>query len=150
MDALIRPAIDGDFPALVEMGRAFNEEAGYADSIPFDAASFGRTLKVLAEVKLLLVADKGDGPIGMAGADVAPSICNHSVLMAREAFWYVMPGQRNGVGGRLLRALERCAKAYGAQFFDAIAEEGHRNVPLDRIYRGNQYALAEHTYRKAL
>lgn len=150
MDAVIRPAIDGDLPALLEMGSAFNIEAGYADDVPFDGESFGRTLQALAKARLLLVAEKDGLVIGMAGADVAPAICNHSILLSREAFWYVLPEHRKGLGSQILHALEGCAKAYGARIFDVIAEEGKRSLALARLYRARGYSPAEITFRKVL
>lgn len=150
MDTVIRQATERDFDALLEMGRAFNIEAGYAEDVPFDRPSFARTLEALAKANLLLVADKGSGAIGMAGADVAPAICNHSVLLSREAFWYVLPEHRLGLGGQILAALEGCAKAYGARIFDVIAEEGKRSLALARLYRARGYSPAEITFRKVL
>ena len=148
---MIRTARDEDVPALMAMGRAFVAEAGYAEIIPFDEKSFYRTLEILAQANLLRVFDVGGRVIGMAGADVAPAICNHSVILGREAFWYVDPEYRNGRGTPLLHAIEECARAKGAQFFDAIAEEkGGRAPALGRVYRREGYRVAEHTYRKVL
>lgn len=147
---MIRPATEWDFDALIEMGRAFNEEAGYSEDVPFHPASFLRTLKLLTEAKLLLVADKDGDVVGMAAADVAPSICNRSILVGREAFWYVLPEHRKGLGGQILDALEFNARAYGATLFDVVAEEGKRNDALARLYRARGYSPAEHTFRKVL
>ncbi len=147
---MIRAADPDDLPALLAMGRAFNEEAGYAEEIPFCEESFGKTLAALANAGLLLVADKGDGPVGMAGADVGPAICNHAILLSREAFWYVQPAHRKGLGGALLAALEEKATAYGAHIFDVVAEDGKRSEALARLYRARHFNPAERTFRKRL
>lgn len=147
---MIRPSIASDMPRLIEMGLAFNEEAGYAEEIPFCARSFGVTLNILSNANLLLVADKGHGPIGMAGADVAPAICNDTILLSREVFWYVDPPHRQGLGGKLLVALEELVKARGARLFDVVAESGKRSEALARLYRARHFSPAENTFRKRL
>lgn len=147
---MIRRAVPDDMPQLLEMGRAFNIEAGYAEQIPFDAESFGKTLKALGTAGLLLVADKGQGAIGMAAADVAPAICNHKVLLGKEAFWYIVPEHRKGLGSQILRALEAAVKEYGGHFFDVVAETGKRSEALARLYRAGGFSPAENVHRKAL
>ncbi len=147
---MIRAALPVDLPALIEMGRAFNEEAGYAESVPFDDLSFALTLGTLGEANLLLVVENEGEVIGMAAADVAPAICNHAVRVGREAFWYLKPGQRKGIGKKLLSALECAAKSHGATFFDVVAEDGKRSTALARIYGAAGYSPTEHTFRKVL
>jgi GNAT superfamily N-acetyltransferase len=147
---MIRDAEAADMPRLIEMGRAFNAEAGYAETVPFCERSFAHTLVALAGMGLLLVVDKGDGPVGMAGADLGRAICNHDVLLSREAFWYVEPAYRKGFGRDLLNALETRAKARGAAFFDVVAENGKRDEALARLYRAASYSPAERTFRKRL
>lgn len=149
---MIRAAVESDLPALLDMGRAFNEEAGYAKTVPFDPETFTVVLGALAGAGLLLVADLGQGAVGMAAADVAPSICNRNVRFGREAFWYVRPEHRAGksVGKPLLSALECAARNHGASFFDVVAEEGKRSEALARLYRGASYSPSERTFRKAL
>lgn len=147
---MIRTAIPEDMPRLLEMGRAFNLEAGYAEDVPFDDASFARILTVLGNAALLSVADKGRGAIGMGAVDVAGSICNQQVKIAREVFWYVEPDHRNGLGRGMLDALECMARKGGAHLFDVVAEEGKRNPALARVYRASGFSPAEHTFRKRL
>lgn len=147
---MIRPAQPDDMVRLVEMGRAFNEEAGYAETVPFDPLSFGHTLAALAVAGLLVVAERDGNVIGMAAADVAPSICNHSIRLGREAFWYVEPDHRKGVGKQLLNALECAARNHGATFFDVVAEDGKRSRALARIYEHAGFSPVERTFRKRL
>lgn len=147
---MIRHAKPDDVPALLEMGRAFNEEAGYSASVPFCAESFAVTLGALGRAELLIVAEKEGIVVGMAAADVGPSICNHGVRVGRETFWYVRPDHRKGIGKKLLSALECAALKHGATFFDVVAEDGKRSEALARIYRAASYSPTERTFRKRL
>ncbi len=150
---MIRPATERDFDRMMELGRAFNIEAGYEAVSGFDPPSFKRTLEVLAKAGLLLAAEVDGEVIGMAGADVSGAVCNYSFKVGREQFWYIAPEHRNpaaGAGRKLLSALELAAKNYGAVMFDAVAENGKRDEPLARLYRAAGYSPAERVFRKVL
>jgi GNAT superfamily N-acetyltransferase len=147
---VIRAAIPADEPVLLKMGRAFNEEAGYAETVPFDERSFQITLGALGAAGLLFVAERDGKVVGMAAADVGPSICNRTVRIGREAFWYVQPEHRKGIGKKLLSALECAARNHGATFFDVVAEVGKRDLALARIYEAAGFSPAERTFRKVL
>lgn len=147
---MIRPAVPEDAEALMNMGRAFFEEAGHGKEFTFDPVDFGGTLDVLADAGLLLVVEKDGEVIGMAAADVAPAFWNRSVLMGREAFWYVLPRHRKGVGRELLNALISAAQSYGAAVFDVVAEDGKRGPALARLYRAGGFSPAETVFRKRL
>lgn len=147
---MIRQAGPGDAGALMQMGKAFFDEAGHGEKYEFCPKSFAATLCVLLEHKLLIVAEDKGEVIGMAGADVSHAFWNHSVKMGREAFWYVRPGRRQGVGTELLAALETVSMANGATVFDVVAEDGKRDAALSRLYRRAGYRPAERVFRKGL
>jgi len=148
---MIRAAEPRDAGRLIEMGHAFFVEAGHEGDVgAFDPESFVKTLGTLANAGLLLVAEKGGEVIAMAAADVAPAFWNHKVLLGREAFWYVEPAHRKGLGRELLKALETASMKYGATMFDVVAEEGKRSQALARLYRAGGYSPAELTFRKRL
>ncbi len=147
---MIRAAEPRDLEALVEMGRAFNVEAGYADTVPFCEVTFRANVTIFGHANLLLVVEVEGDVVGMAAADVAPSLCNHGVRIGQEAFWYVMPAHRKGIGMKLLTALEYAAKAEGATLFDGVAEDGERSDALARLYRAGGYNPIGRTFRKRL
>lgn len=147
---MIRLATPDDGPALMRMGEAFFAESGHGDRFAFDRVSFAHTCSALGVAGLLLVVEQGGKVVGMAGVDVAPSICNHSVMVARETFWYVDPDYRKGLGRKLLVALETAAASHGAAFFDVVAEPGPRSKPLERLYEMAGFNPAERTFRKVL
>lgn len=148
---MIRPATPDDAEAMLRMGRAFHEEAGYAEQFAFVPDDFAAALDAMADAGLLLVAEKDGKVIGMAGADAAPMLFNRSIRIGREVFWYIQPDQRNGVGRALLPALELAAKSFGATIFDVVAEDqGKRGEALARLYRAAGYSPVESVFRKRL
>lgn len=147
---MIRAALPDDLPELVAMGRAFHAEAGYGETVPFCEVTFRANLAIFGKAKLLLVAEEKGEVVGMAAADVAPSLVNHGVRIGQEAFWYIKPLHRKGIGRELLAALECVAKLQGAAFFDAVAEDGERSEALARLYRAASYNPNSRTFRKRL
>lgn len=147
---MIRDAVPDDAPALIEMGRAFFAEAGWADKAEFCPQSFAQTLGQLAERGILLVFEKDGRPVGMAGALYSPAYWNEKVLIGQELFWYCEPLHRKGAGTELLRQLESAAKARNVKFFGMVAEHGLRHEALAQVYKRAGYSVAEHTFCKAL
>jgi GNAT superfamily N-acetyltransferase len=147
---MIRDAVPDDAPELVEMGRAFFAEAGWADKAEFCPESFALTLERLSEAGILLVFEKDGKPVGMAGALYSPAYWNEKVLIGQELFWYCEPPHRKGAGAELLRHLESAAKARNVQFFGMVAEHGLRHEALAQVYKRAGYSVAEHTFCKAL
>lgn len=150
MDALIRAPLAADLPHLTEMGHAFFIEAGHEKKYTFCPASFERTIAILSQAKLFVVLQKDGQPIGMGAADVGPAFWNNAVKIGREAFFYIQPAHRKGLGKQMIAALEAVSMAYGATVFDVVAEEGSRSEALARLYRAGGYEPAERTFRKAL
>lgn len=147
---MIRLAVIGDAVALMSMGEAFHEEAGYGAEFPFDPASLAHTLACLGPRGLVAVGEVDGEVVAMGAIDIAPVITNRSVSIAREVFWYVRPQHRKGIGRKLFNALELLATHHGATYFDAVAEEGKRSAALARIYRAASLNPAEIVFRKRL
>ena len=100
---MIRPAVFGDIPALLEMGRRFAERAEVAKHVGFDPHSVVQTLEMLIE---------GGHPVfigerGAIGASQTPHPFNHEHIIAQELFWWC-----EGGGGLALlnRLIEHCAE----------------------------------------
>lgn len=147
---MVRKAEPRDIPRLLDMGRAFFAEAGWAEKAQFCEVSFTTTLGRLAEAGILLVFEKDGKPVGMAGALYSPAYWNEKVLIGQELFWYCEKPHRKGAGTELLRHLESAAKARNVKFFGMVAEHGLRHEALAQVYKRAGYALAEHTFCKAL
>lgn len=147
---MIRAATPEDVPAIVEMGEAFFEEAGWAARAKFCRESFTQSVQRIAQAGILLVVEKAGRVVGMAGAVFSPAYWNEKVLIGQELFWYVLPTDRKGSGKELLRQLESAAKARNVQFFGMVSEHGLRHDALKAVYERAGYSLAEHTFCKAL
>lgn len=149
---MIRLAVPDDGPQIMKMGEGFFNEAGHGARFTFDRESFAHSVIQFAKNDLLLVVEKDGQVVGMAAADVAPAFWNYNVLLAREAWWYLLPAHRQGIGRRLLVALEDLLRARGATLFDVVAEdgEGSRSEALARLYRAGGFSPAERTFRKVL
>lgn len=147
---MIRPALPADIKAIIDMGRAFFTEAGWSERAEFCPDSFTRTAARLGADGLLLVVEKAGEVVGMAGAVLAPAYWNEKMLIGQELFWYCKPAHRKGAGAELLRQLESAAKARNVKLFGMVAEHGLRHEALAQVYKKAGYALAEHTFCKAL
>jgi GNAT superfamily N-acetyltransferase len=153
---MIRPAVPDDIFRLADMGRAFFDEAGFAEKMTgegrftFDLETFGHTVAALIERGVLLVAEKGGEVVGMAAAGVAPAWWNRNVLTAQELFWYVDPAHRKGLGSQLMDALEAAVGDLGVVLFSMSAEEGLRSTALNRLYRQRGYFPTEMLFWKQL
>lgn len=153
---MIREAEPRDIPRIVELGRAFYEESGWADrlsGIPdgnFCPETFAETASVLGERFLLLVYEKDGEVVGMIGVPYAPAIFNKKLLIAGEIFWYVVPSHRKGAGAELLRQLESAAKARNVKLLSMVSEHGLRHEALAQVYKRAGFTIAEHTFYKAL
>lgn len=150
---MIRPAIPHDIFRLADMGQAFFAEAGFSAKfagLSFDLDSFAHTVAALIEHGVLLVAEKEDSVVGMAGAGIAPAWWNRNVLTCQELFWYIEKPHRFGLGTKLMQALEAAVADLGVVLFSMSAEEGLRSEALNRIYRQRGYFPTERLFWKQL
>lgn len=168
---MIRPAVPQDIFRLGDMGRAFFDEAGFAEKVgavtvelacgevqstsliklTFDLESFGRTVGTLMDgAGVVLVVEKNGAVVGMAAAGIAPAWWNKNILTAQELFYYCDPDHRKGTGKLLFAALETAVKKRGVVLFSMAAEEGLRSDALTRLYRACGYFPTEKVFWKVL
>jgi len=142
---MIRKAVHGDIPRIVDMGRRFFEEMNAPILGDYNDAAAESTARMLIEsaAGILLI-----GPHGMAGALVSP-IYMTAQSAAVEMFWWVDPEHR-GAGKSLLAALEAAAKDKGAQTMHMIALEALNPEIVGAIYQRAGYRPLEHIYVRRL
>ncbi len=107
MSLRVRDANPFDIPALLDMLRAYRSQT----PLPFlaevdDAVYVTRLLtELMAGRGVVLVADNGDGVVGMLMAQIAPSMWSPKHLMMTEMAYWVNPESRGSSAGyRLLSA----------------------------------------------
>jgi GNAT superfamily N-acetyltransferase len=136
---MIRPATPDDFPMMLEMGRAFAEEAGVIGRVGWDDDSVIDTLEVLMEHGILLVSERG-----MIGGMLFPHPFNRDCMVFSELFWRAEDGQ----GRALLKEAERIAKERGANVSAMIAMDGMERT--QRLYGKLGYGYCEAQFMKVL
>lgn len=148
---MIRDATQEDAQRLAEMGADFFKEAGLEDrGVTFDVESFLTFCGGLASVGVLLVAEKDEAVVGMIGLVVMPAYWNVNVRLAQEAFLWVDPAHRKGVGRMLLEEGEKRALAMGAVLSSMVSEHGLRGDAVGQLFRRKGYAPAETVFWKRL
>lgn len=138
---MIREATAEDIPAVMEMGKAFAEEAGITAEIGWDDDSVRDMLEGMIESPdgILLVGNKG-----MIGGVVSPHPFNRNVKVFMELFW--RSHSREGV--RLLKEAERLAKERGA--IRSVMVGMARMPDVGPLYERMGYARYETNYIKEL
>lgn len=145
MITTIRPAVLEDVPALVEMARRFlgSVYRGRLSDDPAFLEGLAHQLLTLPG-RTILVAERGEGLIGMIGMMVYPHPMSGDA-MASEVCWWVEP-QHRGVGMRLLKAAETWARAAGATTLQMVAP----NPEVERFYQRVGFAQVETVYQRSL
>ena len=149
---VIRSATPADIRACLQMGRAFFDESGFAAELEFDHESMRKTLEhlVSSDDGVLLIAERGTEPIGMAGAIAYPNYFNRMQKAAQELFWWMRPDARGGHDGvRLLRGLERWAQRRLCTTITMICLP-ELGSPAERVYQRTGYRASERSYIKRL
>lgn len=120
---MIRRADMRDLDDVVRMGRAFFEETGFAAETSFDEASARRTVEhMIGGGGIVLMAERGGRPVGMAGAITFPYYFNVAARAGQELFWWMEPDARGGwLGVQLLKALESWARGEGCVTFTMVS-----------------------------
>ena len=147
---MIRPATEADIPAIVEMSRRFYVTTSYSAFAAMDDDTVAALSAWLINDGVLLVADAGNGPMGMVGLAITPFMFNRDVTTAHEVIWWVSPeAQGAGVGRQLLEAVAPACKAKGAI---AVQMMHLANSPpqAGELYRRLGYDLSEVSYTKEL
>ena len=149
---VIRTATVDDIPACLMMGRAFFDESGFSAELSCDPGSLRETFShlIYSDDGVLLIAERGTEPIGMAGAIAYPNYFNRAEKSAQEMFWWMRPDARGGHDGvRLLRGLEHWAQSRHCRSITMICLP-ELGSPAERVYQRTGYRASERSYIKRL
>lgn len=138
---MIREATVRDIPRLLEMGKAFADEAGVTARVGWDGDDVAALLEglILSADGIVLMSERG-----MIGGYVAPHPFNTACRLFVELFWRD-PG---GEGLALLRAAEGAAKERGASKSLMVAMDDMGRTR--RLYGRIGYAPVEVQFMKEL
>jgi GNAT superfamily N-acetyltransferase len=130
------------------MGRKFYGDLPYRD-IPFNEDSAARWLEFMREDGVLLVAEVDGLVVGMAGGVFSQFIFNDEFRVGAELMFWIEPLFRaEGIGVRLLEALEKAAQTAGCVRWSMIAVCDGSQDRVGKLYERHGYTLSEHTYTK--
>jgi GNAT superfamily N-acetyltransferase len=148
---IVRTASPEDLAAISEMGERFHKEAGWLDIAGFNRIDCEASLRSMIEgAGVVLVAEDEGRIVGIAGGIFFPLYFNHAHKSGQELFLYVEPGRRDGLGGKLLAALENAAREAGCQSWIMIALDQVAPEATGRLYRRRGYRAAEHSWIRSL
>lgn len=146
----VRNATLDDVPAIVEMSRKFYATTTYARWADFNPETVHDLAAGLTQDHVMLVADAGNGPIGMVGLFVAPFMFNGDVTAAYEVVWWVDPDEQgHGAGKALLAAIEPACLAKGCKAIQMV----HLSTSPPQaaaIYERVGYRHTESSYTKIM
>lgn len=148
---MIRPATEADIPAIARLGKQFHAQAQWADVLDYSEADCTASLAQYLPLPqfICLVADEG-GLVGMVAGVLAPVYFKADHLSGEELFWWVSDRASQGVGIRLLVALENEAKARGAKSFQMKSIARLNGDRMAKLYERRGYRASEHTFIKRL
>ena len=135
------------------MARRFHSLTSYAPVIPFDAASFKKSILnfIASDETIVFVAENDKRVYGMAAALVYPSWWNHAHMCGQELFWWIDEDMRGGRAAIVLfNELERWAKRKGARSFSMVHTPDLAVRGLIKLYERRGYKQWDHFFTKEL
>lgn len=148
---MIRAATYGDLPEIARLGRAFFDQAGWADVLEYDEADCEASLRLFMDsgLAIILVADIG-GIVGMTGGIVSPVYFKRDHLSGEELFWWVSEQAPQTTGIKLLAALEDAARQRGCVTWQMKSLARLNGERMGKLYERRGYRASEHSYIKRL
>lgn len=137
---MVREAVPGDFPAILEMGRRFHEFSPWRDRPFSDEATLAMLQRITDSEDAVLFTNG----TGILGGVVAP-IYFGGGKVAQELFWFADKG-----GRELLDAFEAWAKERGADgiLMISLALDERTDQRMGKIYERRGYRLRERNFYK--
>ena len=147
---VIRPAVYGDLPQMLEMGERFFGASGYSDVTRYHRDSMRRTFEgMISSPSAVVLVVEHKKLIGMAGALIYPWYFNAEELTSQELFWWVDQEHR-GRGVDLLESLIASVNARGAKSLSMIALDRLHPEKVGGIYERRGFRPSERSYIKKL
>ena len=146
---MIRDAIEGDFPEILDMCEQFWSHTIYTEA--FDREHTAGMVQMAFDHKLLLVVDIKGRACGFLAAIKAPLLASRESSHAVElAYWINPECRRGGDAINLMRAIEDRARAVDVKYFNFVALESSEPKKAERIYNHMGYEKSETSYTKVI
>jgi hypothetical protein len=145
---MIRTATVADLQAASAVVARFSADIGRK----FDAAHFCNFWRVMLENDLgAIFLLEQEGVIQGAIGGLATPDPYHGGMVCSEAFWWVMPEYRGGIGsGRLYKAFETWAVEQCCEEIRMVHLEVSMPQRMAKFYERNGYSVMETHYSKGL
>jgi RimJ/RimL family protein N-acetyltransferase len=149
---MIRPAVEGDMPRLLEMAMRFYPMTSYwkISKMELDIEYVSALILGMIENGIVNVAEVDNKVIGMIGLIVMPFLFNPKYTTAGEIIWWVEPEFWNGgIGRELLQSVTERAKEKGIHTVQMI---GLVESPIQagQLYESEGYNMTEGVWTKVI
>lgn len=145
---MIRRATEHDFHTIVVMASEFWQHTIFDDEFDYDTV-FAMVSECHGQ-QLLCVAEEDGEIIGFAAGVQGRLLGNGSIKVGVEVAWWVDPSHRGGVGIKLLKFIEKLARAQGIKYWTMVYMLSSMPEIVQKIYERLGYTAAEVSYIKRL
>lgn len=153
MSVVVRPMIEADLPAYLEMAAAFHEDCPVSDLMPFDPEGTAEFLTNLIgnENFRAIIAEVDGKPVGITGAALYPMFFSPENFVVQEMWWWLSPDHRgSGVAQRMYKDIENWALDSGAVAVFMIALHNDNVERMAKLYSRSGFRPMERTFVKGL
>lgn len=147
---MIHQAKTKDIPAIVEMTKAFADDAGVTARFGFNPQDFSRYVATLIDSSFWLVlVDNNHKGFFIGG--VAPFCVTPTKKVLSEHIWWVQPeARKTGLGLALLETAIKLAKDAGVDYVTCGHLSNYKNKELNCLYQRLGFKPLETTYIKEI
>ena len=153
MATVVRPMVEDDLPAYVEMAAAFHANMPASGIIPFDPDGTATFLSNLIDKDnfLVLLAEIDGVPVGIAGAALYPMYFSPGSSVVQEMWWWLAPQCRgSGAAQSMYKHIENWAVENGAIAVFMIALHDVNVERMAKMYARSGFRPMERTFIKGL
>lgn len=153
MATVVRPMVEDDLPAYVEMAAAFHANCPLDKLIPFDPEGAAAFLTgVMGNDNFRVVLAEIDGvPVGITGAALYPMYFSPNNSVVQELWWWLSPNHRGGGAAKRMYAdIENWARQSGATAVFMIALHDANVERMANMYARAGFRPVERAFVKGL
>lgn len=147
---IVRKATREDIPRIVEMAERFYATTPYAEHVPMAKESAAGLAILTMESGVMLVAECGEGVVGMVCLYVDQFTFNINRTVAHELAYWIEPEHRGGMlAARILKAIEAACLELGVDWIH-MAHLPTSPEMTGRLYERFGYSVSGTNYMKVI